>query len=141
MTSGRDCSWSCGRRTGEAAHDFVRQTYRRHLPSPRRLRERRRLRLSRGVQRSEAELRANSQGRHRRAGSRRGGAWAQIDEKTGEVTFALGALGSGKPLSVRNTETRLLGALRYEFGDRVEVFATASRCDDGRDSSTAFLTR
>ena len=50
------------------------------------------------------------------------GAWAQIDEKTGEVTFALGALGSGKPPSVRNTETRLLGALRHEFGDRVEVF-------------------
>jgi hypothetical protein len=50
------------------------------------------------------------------------GAWAQIDEKTGEVTFALGALGSGKPPSVRNKETRLLGALRYEFGDRVGVF-------------------
>ena len=49
-------------------------------------------------------------------------AWAQIDEKTGEVTFALGALGSGKPPSVRNMETRLLGALRHEFGDRVEVF-------------------
>src|SRR5712692_2099182 len=50
------------------------------------------------------------------------GAWAQIDEKTGEVTFALGVLGSGKPPSVRNTETRLLGALRYEFGERVEIF-------------------
>src|SRR5216684_6807022 len=50
------------------------------------------------------------------------GAWAQIDEKTGEVAFALGALGSGKPPSVRNMETRLLGALRHEFGDRVEVF-------------------
>ncbi len=50
------------------------------------------------------------------------GAWAQIDEKTGEVTFALGTLGSGKPPSVRNMEARLLGALRYEFGDRVEVF-------------------
>jgi hypothetical protein len=49
-------------------------------------------------------------------------AWAQIDEKTGEVTFALGAFGSGKPPSIRNAETRLLGALRYEFGDRVEVF-------------------
>ncbi len=32
------------------------------------------------------------------------------------------ALGSGKPPSVRNMETRLLGALRHEFGDRVEVF-------------------
>ena len=31
-------------------------------------------------------------------------------------------LGSGKPPSVRNTEARLLGALRHEFGDRVEVF-------------------
>ncbi len=50
------------------------------------------------------------------------GAWAQVDEKTGEVTFALGALGSGKPPSVRNVEARLLAALRYEFGDRVEIF-------------------
>jgi hypothetical protein len=49
-------------------------------------------------------------------------AWAQIDEKTGEVTFTLGAFGSGKPPSVRNAETRLLGALRYEFGERIEVF-------------------
>jgi hypothetical protein len=49
-------------------------------------------------------------------------AWAQIDEKTGEVTFSLGALGSGKPPSVRSAETRLLGALRYEFGERIEVF-------------------
>ena len=49
-------------------------------------------------------------------------AWAQVDEKTGEVTFTLGAFGSGKPPSVRNVETRLLGALRYEFGDRVELF-------------------
>ncbi|HTF14954.1 MAG TPA: hypothetical protein VK643_09820 [Burkholderiales bacterium] len=49
-------------------------------------------------------------------------AWAQIDEKTGEVTFALGAFGSGKPPSIRNAETRLLAALRYEFGERVEVF-------------------
>jgi len=49
-------------------------------------------------------------------------AWAQIDEKTGEVIFTLGAFGSGKPSSVRNAETRLLGALRYEFGERVEVF-------------------
>src|SRR6266540_2648406 len=49
------------------------------------------------------------------------GAWAQIDEKTGEVAFALGAVGSGKPPRVRNTEARLLGALRHEFGDRVAV--------------------
>ena len=49
-------------------------------------------------------------------------AWAQIDEKTGEVTFTLGAFGSGKPPSVRSAETRLLGALRYEFGERIEVF-------------------
>jgi hypothetical protein len=49
-------------------------------------------------------------------------AWAQVDEKTGEVTFTLGAFGSGKSPSVRNVETRLLGALRYEFGDRVELF-------------------
>ncbi len=49
-------------------------------------------------------------------------AWAQIDEKTGEVTFTLGAFGSGKPPSIRSAETRLLGALRYEFGERVEVF-------------------
>jgi hypothetical protein len=49
-------------------------------------------------------------------------AWAQIDEKTGEVTFTLGAFGSGKPPSVRTAEARLLGALRYEFGERVEVF-------------------
>ena len=49
-------------------------------------------------------------------------AWAQIDEKTGEVTFTLGAFGSGKPPSVRGAEARLLGALRYEFGERVEVF-------------------
>ena len=49
-------------------------------------------------------------------------AWAQIDEKTGEVTFTLGAFGSGKPPSIRNAETRVLGALRYEFGERVELF-------------------
>src|SRR5207245_4049346 len=48
-------------------------------------------------------------------------AWAQIDEKTGEVTFALGAFGSGKPPSIRSAETRLLDALRYEFGERVEL--------------------
>src|SRR6266705_3298107 len=66
-------SWRSTTRTGEAAHDFIRQVHRSHLPSPRRLRERRRFRLSRGVQGPAAELRANSQGRHRRAGSRRGG--------------------------------------------------------------------
>jgi hypothetical protein len=48
--------------------------------------------------------------------------WPQIDEKTGEVTFTLGAFGSGKPPSIRSAETRLLGALRYEFGERIEVF-------------------
>jgi predicted small secreted protein len=49
-------------------------------------------------------------------------AWAKIDEKTGEVTFTLGAFGSGKTPSIRNTETRVLRALRYEFGEKVEVF-------------------
>jgi hypothetical protein len=48
-------------------------------------------------------------------------AWAQIDEKTGEVTFTLGAFGSGKTPSIRNVETRVLDALRYEFGERVEL--------------------
>ena len=48
-------------------------------------------------------------------------AWAQIDEKTGEVTFTLGAFGSGKTPSIRKVETRVLGALRYEFGQRVEL--------------------
>jgi len=48
-------------------------------------------------------------------------AWARIDEKTGEVTFTLGAFGSGKTPSIRNVETRVLGALRYEFGERVEL--------------------
>ena len=50
-------------------------------------------------------------------------AWAQIDEKTGEVTFALGAFGSGKTPSIRNAETRVLRALRDEFGEKVEVFS------------------
>jgi hypothetical protein len=49
-------------------------------------------------------------------------AWAQIDEKTGEVTFTLSAFGAGKTPSIRNAETRALGALRYEFGERVELF-------------------
>jgi hypothetical protein len=50
------------------------------------------------------------------------GAWAQIDGKTGEVTFTLGAFGSGKTQGIRNAETRVLGALRYEFGEKVELF-------------------
>jgi predicted small secreted protein len=49
-------------------------------------------------------------------------AWAQIDEKTGEVTFTLGAFGAGKTPSIRNAETRVLRALRYEFGEKIEVF-------------------
>jgi hypothetical protein len=49
-------------------------------------------------------------------------AWAQIDEKTGEVTLTLSAFGSGKPPSIRNAETRVLGALRFEFGEKVELF-------------------
>jgi len=49
-------------------------------------------------------------------------AWAKIDEKTGEVTFTLGAFGSGKTPSIRSAETRVLRALRYEFGERVELF-------------------
>jgi len=53
-------------------------------------------------------------------------AWAQIDEKTGEITFTLGVFGSGKPPSVRSAEARLLGALRYEFGERVEVFCNGT---------------
>jgi len=48
-------------------------------------------------------------------------AWAQIDEKTGEVTFTLGAFGSGKTPSIRKVETRVLDALRYEFGQRAEL--------------------
>src|SRR3977135_4419753 len=49
-------------------------------------------------------------------------AWAQIDEKTGEVTFTLGAFGSGKTPRIRNAEARVLRALRDEFGENVEVF-------------------
>jgi hypothetical protein len=48
-------------------------------------------------------------------------AWAPIDEKTGDVTFSLGALGSGKTPSIRNAGARPLGALHYEFGERVEL--------------------
>jgi hypothetical protein len=47
--------------------------------------------------------------------------WASVDEKTGEVTFALVASGTGKTPSIRSTEARLLRDLRFEFGDRVEV--------------------
>jgi hypothetical protein len=53
--------------------------------------------------------------------------FARVDEKTGEVTFGLGATGSGKTPSIRNTESRLLKDLRYEFGDRVEVFCNGDR--------------
>jgi hypothetical protein len=49
--------------------------------------------------------------------------WAQIDEKTGEVTFALDAYGSGKPPSIVDTEDRVLRTLRFEFGERVEIFS------------------
>ena len=54
-------------------------------------------------------------------------AWAKVDEKTGEVTFTLAAFGSGKTPSIRNAEARLLKELRYEFGDRVEVFCNGDR--------------
>ena len=49
-------------------------------------------------------------------------AWAQIDEKTGEVTFTLSAFGAGKTPSIRSAETRVLGALRHEFGEKAELF-------------------
>jgi len=54
-------------------------------------------------------------------------AWAKVDEKTGEVTFTLGAFGEGKTTSIRNTEARLLRDLRYGFGDRVELFCNGER--------------
>ena len=54
-------------------------------------------------------------------------AWAKVDEKTGEVTFTLAAFGSGKTTSIRNAEAKLLRDLRYEFGDRVEVFCNGDR--------------
>jgi len=53
--------------------------------------------------------------------------WASVDEKTREVTFGLVATGTGKTTSIRNSETRLLRNLRYEFGDRVEVFCNGDR--------------
>jgi len=48
--------------------------------------------------------------------------WASVDQETGEVTFGLAAFSTAKTPSIRNAETRLLRDLRYEFGDRVEVF-------------------
>jgi len=54
-------------------------------------------------------------------------AWAKVDEKTGEVTFTLGAFGVGKTTSIRNAESRLLRDLRYGFGDRVELFCNGER--------------
>jgi len=53
--------------------------------------------------------------------------WASVDQKTGDVTFGLVATGTGKTPSIRNSETRLLKELRYEFGDRVEVFCNGER--------------
>src|SRR4029077_14753905 len=53
--------------------------------------------------------------------------WASVDEKTSEVTFGLVATGTGKTPSIRNSEARLLRELRYEFGDRVEVFCNGER--------------
>jgi hypothetical protein len=54
-------------------------------------------------------------------------AWGKVDEKTGEITFTLSAFGSGKTQSIRNSESRLLRDLRYEFGDRVELFCNGER--------------
>jgi hypothetical protein len=54
-------------------------------------------------------------------------AWAKVDEKTGDVSFALGAFGSGKTPGIRNAESRLLRDLRYEFGDRVDLFCNGER--------------
>ena len=53
--------------------------------------------------------------------------WASVDQKTGDVTFGLVATGTGKTPSIRNSEARLLKELRYEFGDRVEVFCNGER--------------
>jgi hypothetical protein len=55
------------------------------------------------------------------------GTWASVDEKTGDVSFTLAAFGSGKGMSIRNSEARLLRDLRFEFGDRVEVFCNGER--------------
>ena len=57
----------------------------------------------------------------------RANAFPKVDEATGEVVFALGAVGSGKTPSIRNAEARLLKGLSYEFGDRVEVFCNGER--------------
>jgi hypothetical protein len=59
--------------------------------------------------------------------SARASAFPKLDEKTGEVTFGLGGIGAGKTQSIRNAEARLLKDLRYEFGDRVEVFCNGER--------------
>jgi hypothetical protein len=59
--------------------------------------------------------------------SARASAFPNLDEKTGEVTFGLGGIGGGKTQSIRNAEARLLKDLRYEFGDRVEVFCNGER--------------
>jgi hypothetical protein len=54
-------------------------------------------------------------------------AWAQVDEKTGEVTFTLSSFGSGKTTGILNTESRVVSDLRRAFGDRVEVFCNGDR--------------
>lgn len=61
------------------------------------------------------------------SGAARISRWAKVDEKTGEVTFGLGAVGSGRTPSIRNAESRLLRDLRYEFGDRVDLFCNGER--------------
>jgi len=67
-------------------------------------------------------------------------AWAQIRRENGEVTFTLGAFGSGKTPSTRKVETRVLDALRYEFGSGPSSPATASHCADGAHIfTTAFM--
>jgi hypothetical protein len=58
-------------------------------------------------------------------------AWAQIDEKTGEVTFTLGAFGSGKTPSIRNVETRCSTRCATNSGSGSNSPATASHCADG----------
>jgi hypothetical protein len=60
-------------------------------------------------------------------GSARASAFPKVDASTGEISFGLGAIGGGKTQSIRNTEARLLKDLRYEFGDRVEVFCNGER--------------
>jgi len=53
--------------------------------------------------------------------------WASVDEKTREVTFGLASFGGGRTPGIINSETQLLRALHYEFGDRVEVFRNGDR--------------